>query len=429
MSRRNLALLFIAIGISLLCYGRGEQNPFARIVGLGYQEIDRMALEEPPDDELLTGAMRGMVDVLNQRGDEHSVYFDAQAAKPFLAEMQQEFGGVGVRLRMLGEPAKLTVVGPPEPGAPAERAGLRAGDTIVEINGDPTAGLSMEEVLPKMRGQVGEALTLLVQTGANRPRPVTMVRETIELPSVLGDRRLTGGGWEFRLEEEPRIALVRIATFGAKTVDELRTVLPRLEGLGVQALVLDLRENAGGALDAAVDICDFFLPKGALIVETRGRDAEVQDRYTATGGDFQNWPLAVVVDRNSASASEIVAACLQDHDRAAVVGERTFGKGTVQQLISVVAGRSVLKLTTASYWRPSGKNIHRRRGDKPEGDWGVKPDDGLYVSLTEEELAKLNELRSERDVPPAEGETPVEYKDPVLELAMKHLQGKLKKKP
>ncbi len=125
MSRRNLALLFIAIGISLLCYGRGEQNPFARIVGLGYQEIDRLALEEPTDDELLTGAMRGMVDVLNERGDEHSVYFDAQAAKPFLAEMQQEFGGVGVRLRLLGEPAKLTVVGPPEPGAPADRAGLR----------------------------------------------------------------------------------------------------------------------------------------------------------------------------------------------------------------------------------------------------------------------------------------------------------------
>ncbi len=207
----------------------------------------------------------------------------------------------------------------------------------------------------------------MVHPGLSEPVDIDLKRETIMVNSILGDIRDQKGNWKFALAIDSRIALLRITKFGDKTVAELTNVLALLTDQGVEALVIDLRDNYGGALDAAAAISDMFLRGGEAIVTTRGRDRKIRDRYVATGqGIYTQIPLAVLINHNSASASEIVAACFQDHRRAVIVGQRSYGKGTVQRLMRVESGRSLLKLTSATYWRPSGVNIHRMPGDALE---------------------------------------------------------------
>jgi carboxyl-terminal processing protease len=190
---------------------------------------------------------------------------------------------------------------------------------------------------------------------------------------------------------------VRLIQFGEQTVAELRTAL---QNRPVEALILDLRDNAGGWLDAAVGTCNFLLPTEAEIVSTRGRDGVVLRAFKADGKPLLDArvPIVVLVNHFSASASEIVAACLQDHSRAKVIGQRTWGKGTVQNILKLEGGRSALKLTTASYWRPSGQNIHRRKNAKDTDQWGVSPDAGFEVALTDEQADAVRKHRRERDL-------------------------------
>jgi carboxyl-terminal processing protease len=206
----------------------------------------------------------------------------------------------------------------------------------------------------------------------------------------------------------------------------------------IDGLIIDLRDNPGGLLTAAIDVANMFIDEG-VIVSTRGRDGKLQ-----TGGLHKaepgkrivppNIPIVVLVNEDSASASEIVAACLQDHKRAVIVGERSWGKGTVQNLIDLEGGRSALKLTTATYWRPSGKNIHRLGEDRDEdGQWGVTPNPGLEVKLTKEQTAELFKWRQDRDVgangklpdPPDSPGTPAARPDPQLLKAVEYLQSKV----
>ena len=312
---------------------------------------------------------------------------------------------------------------------------MRANDRIQAVDDQPVAGMNLSEMLHLMRGQPGQPVRLLIRhADAQYPEAKVLVREVITIDSVLGDRRTAEGGWEYRLEANPRIAQVRITSFGNKTADELDRVLTRLTDQGVEAVVLDLRDDSGGALDAAVAICDMFLPANEAIVEIRGRDDTLVDRYVSSGrGKFARLPLAVLVNQNSASASEIVAACLQDHGRAVVLGSRSYGKGTVQQLISIEAGRSLLKLTTANYRRPNGKNIHRTPAAKESDDWGVSPDAGHAVPLDDKDYEAYEEYRSKRDLwgdlPPEEqpvdsvGST--DFVDRPLDAAVEYLECEL----
>jgi carboxyl-terminal processing protease len=226
-----------------------------------------------------------------------------------------------------------------------------------------------------------------------------MVREIITIESILGDRRGEKGQWEFQLETDPRIAHIRIASFGERTATELKAVLERIIARGAKAVVLDLRDNSGGALKAAVDVCKLLLPAGRTIVKTRGRDPELGYEYATTeDGEYTSLPVVVLVNQHSASAAEIVAACLQDHRRAAVAGQRSYGKGTVQQLLPLESGQSLLKLTWASFWRPSGKRIHRPANAKDDDTWGVVPDKGLERTLTADEYAAYQKYRADRDM-------------------------------
>jgi carboxyl-terminal processing protease len=441
MSRRNLLLLLGALLASYTCYVRAEQNPYARYVAAGFSIIDRWALGDTPDQTLFNAAMDGMVDVLRKGGDEHSEFIDARHASLFRQEIDQEFGGVGIRLHVLGDPPLPMVIGPPEPNSPAAEAGVHVGDRVLAVNGESTAGLTINEVTALVRGPVESPVKLTLRmAGKDETRDVTLNRAVIVVDSVLGDVRGPDGRWNFIVCEEPRIAYARITKFGDKTAAEIALIVQQLTAgpERLEALILDVRDDPGGSLDAAVDVSDLFLRAGQTIVTTRGRDEKVLDRRLATGSGNADLPLAVLIDRNSASASEILAACLQDYQRAVIVGERSYGKGTVQRLMPVESGRSLLKLTSATYWRPSGKNIHRMPDDSADAEWGVTPDPELTVQLTDEEYDAWRKARIRRDLVGddedselasalnlVEGEVPAEFEDRILERAIEHLQAPL----
>lgn len=438
MSHRNLLILLATLVVSYACYVRAEQNPYARYVAAGFSIIDRWSLENAPDQELFNAAMDGMVAVLHRHGDEHSEFIDAQRQSAFREEYEQEFAGVGLRLRLLGDPPLPTVVGLPEPGTPAAESGVQLADRLTAVDGKSTAGLTLEEVTSLVRGPTDSMVTLaLTRPGEAVERVVEVRRAVINVESVLGDLRGDDGRWNYLLTAEPRIGYARITKFGDKTADELATIIADLSAeQELAGLIIDVRDDPGGALDAAVAICDLFLPAGETIVTIRGRDATVRERALSTGSGNAKLPLAVLIDRNSASASEILAACLQDHRRAAIVGERSYGKGTVQRLMRIESGRSLLKLTSATYWRPSGKNIHRMPDDPPTGQWGVMPDPRLAVSLTDQEYSDWRGYRIRRDLigedvdsdiasalDLADGAAPRDYVDRTLQAAIDHLRG------
>jgi carboxyl-terminal processing protease len=215
--------------------------------------------------------------------------------------------------------------------------------------------------------------------------------------TVLGDRRKADDHWEFMYEETSRIGYIRISAFSQETTKELRTALADLKRRKVRGLVLDLRFNPGGLLRSAIEISNFFISKGR-IVSTKGRNTPERVWDARENAIFEDIPMVVLVNHYSASASEIVSACLQDHKRAVVMGERTWGKGSVQNIIELENGRSALKLTTAAYKRPSGKNIHRFPDSKDKDEWGVMPDLGYELGLNDRETHDLLVDRRNRDV-------------------------------
>ncbi|MCA9229747.1 MAG: S41 family peptidase [Planctomycetales bacterium] len=444
MSRRNMLLLTVTAMVSYLCYVRGEQNPYARYVAGGYSIIDRWALQDTPDQELFEGAMQGMVSVLQKRGDEHSLFINEEQRDIFREELTQEFGGIGVRIRQLGDPPQLTIVGPPEPGTPAFDADIRSGDRIVALDGKPTANMEMIEVLKIMRGTAGQQVVLsITHQGEETVHEIALTRAVITVESIRGDLRQPDGTWLFQLESDLRIGYLRITSFGDKTEEELAKALDLLCGPAaknrVEALILDVRDNYGGALDAAVGISDLFLRAGLPIVSTRGRDQVTRDRFVSTGsGGYTTQPLAILINHNSASAAEILAACLQDYNRAVVIGQRSFGKGTVQRLVRIESGRSLLKLTSATYWRPSGKNIHRMPGDSDTDPWGVSPNEGFQVVLDDKEYLEWRHYRRRRDlignsdqsplamqIDKEDGKPPESYVDRAFEKARDYLAATL----
>jgi carboxyl-terminal processing protease len=225
-------------------------------------------------------------------------------------------------------------------------------------------------------------------------------------------------------DDEGKVGYIRLTHFSRHSADELKAALMQLKEAGMKALVLDLRFNPGGLLSQATDIADLFVEDGS-IVSTKGGNAAERVWKAKKPGTFSGFPMAVLVNRYSASASEIVSACLQDHKRAVVIGERTWGKGSVQNVIELEGGASALKLTTASYHRPSGKNIHRFPDSKESDEWGVMPDDKFEVKQSLKEMQDYLEFRRERDVLKEDGPPKSEFSDRQLEKALEYLRGSL----
>jgi carboxyl-terminal processing protease len=400
MPLRNLGILFIAGLASIICYERAARNRYLDTLAQAMNIVREDYVDEVEPRLLFEGAMDGMMNQL----DMYSSYSPPQEYSQFKEQMDGEFPGIGVMIEQ-DEKTKDIVVLVPMPGSPAAKAGLKSGDHIVAIEGVPTAGIPLEDSIAKIKGPAGSKVTLSVRhASGEKPVDIQVARATIAVESVLGDARREDGTWIFRVLAEPRIGYVRLVNFTERTEQDLKGVFDsyRQPGEGIDALVIDLRGNEGGLLKAAVATCDLLLDDG-LIVSTRGRGGALRESYEAKPGvDLDpQIPIAILIDRQSASASEIVAACLQDHGRAVVVGQRSWGKGTVQNLIEMEGGRTgALRLTIASYWRPSGKDIHKRRTSQDADEWGVRPDAGMDVPLTSDQYLTWAKARRKRDITP-----------------------------
>ncbi|MFO7906765.1 MAG: S41 family peptidase [Planctomycetota bacterium] len=394
MPIRNALAIFVTAVVSLVCYEKATHHRYLSTISHAMDLIEKNYVEEVEPRELFENAMRGMVSGL----DEYSNYIDARHVEEFEQQIDQEFVGIGIVVEGPPEADQLRVVSPVY-DSPAYRAGIRAGDVIVEIDGDPTAGLPLTEAVRKIKGRRKTEVELVVRhPGEEKTVTVEVTRDLVRTKSVLGDTLLENGQWNYFLEENPRIGYIRVTAFGERSASEMARVLP-FENHSIDALILDVRGNIGGLLKAAVKISDMFIDQG-LIVRINGRGGREGEVHRASSDMIfdPSIPVVVLVDRYSASASEIVAACLKDHGRAVVVGERTWGKGTVQSIIPLEGGESALKLTTASYWRPNGKDIHRKREATEDDDWGVRPTQGLEVTLTEQQYQELYQRRREEDV-------------------------------
>ena len=395
MPLRNLYILVTAIVVSLVCYFHAPRNRYASTLNDAMNLITREYLEEVEPRVLFEGAMAGMAEKL----DPYSAFSEPKDFEQVEQHIDQKFGGIGVLVEMNSETKRITVMSPLV-GTPAYKAGLKPGDVIMAIDGKDTEKMSLKDCVELIHGPVGKSIKLAIgRTDVKQPLEFNIERASIKVDSVLGDLRHNNGKWRFQLTERPDVAYIRMIQFGKETVNELQQAIAQASTNGpLKGVIIDLRQNAGGLLEAAVETCDLFLDEGE-IVSTRGRDSKPRRTYSSSQGTIipNDVPVVVLVDRYSASASEIVAACLQDHKRATIVGQRTWGKGTVQNLIELPGKRGALRLTVASYWRPNGKNIHKRRDANDDDDWGVRPNDGCEVLLSDEDQERVIRARRQRD--------------------------------
>ncbi len=361
-------------------------------------QVERNYVKDVSRRELMEAAIHGVLSKL----DPYSNYIGPEDISRFKTSVESQFGGIGIQIGMEyghgpDEPAMLKVISPLI-GTPAYRAGIEAGDTILEINGKSTRGIDRDEAVRQLKGEPGTKVTLLIRhLGATENETVNITREWVHVDTVLGDRRKPDDTWDFMLDHDKHIGYVRIVAFSRDTAEDVKKAVQELNKEGLKGLIIDLRFNPGGLLNSAIEVSDLFVSSGR-IVSTKGRNTPERVWEAQKEGTFEGFPMAILVNRYSASASEIFSACLQDNKRAKVIGERTWGKGSVQNVIELEGGKSALKLTTASYHRPNGKNIHRFPDSKETDEWGVMPDDGYELKLTGLQTSQLIRYRHDRDI-------------------------------
>ncbi len=418
----------LALLVSLACYSIASRNRYARLISEAIEIVHREALVEVPERDLFDAAMDGML----KRLDANSGFISQDRFQTFDESINQEFVGVGMTVLADAEAGNIRVISP-IPGSPAFYAGIRVGDRILEVDGKSTRGVSQEQAIEMIRGPKGVPVEFLIQRAEEtEPLTIAVTRDAVSIPSVYGDTRNDDGSWNLFLHDHPEIGYIRLTQFGKRSADEMREALTSIQGK-VSALILDLRNNPGGLLDKAIEISDMFIDREVLVVQTKQRDQRVVRRHYATGQHLFNSkkiPLVVLINQLSASAAEIVAACLQDYSLAVIVGVQSYGKGTVQDLIPLEPRRSILRLTTSSYWRPSGKNIDRTVLEPPvEDQYGVKPDEGFEVVLSDEDFERISRMRFERDQMSVDeikmsgsSQIPWEMQDPQLKRAIDYLK-------
>jgi carboxyl-terminal processing protease len=318
------------------------------LFGEVFERVRAEYVDDVVDDSLVESAINGMLTSL----DPHSNYLNTKNFNDMKVQTRGEFGGLGIEVSM--ENGLVKVVSPID-DTPAARAGLKPGDLITHLDGDPVQGMTLPEAVEKMRGPVSSEIKLTIRREGREPFDVKLIRATIKIQSVRSHL------------EGDNIAYIRITTFNEQTDVGLNNAMKNLKqqaGGKLLGVVLDLRNDPGGLLDQAVAVADAFLEKGE-IVSTRGRRSEDAQRYNARPGDIAaGLPVAVLINGGSASASEIVAGALQDHHRAILLGTRSFGKGSVQTIIPL-PGHGAMRLTTARYYTPSGRSIQAK---------GIDPD-------------------------------------------------------
>jgi carboxyl-terminal processing protease len=323
-------------------------------------QVQKNYVDDTKVKDLVQGAIRGMLSTL----DPHSAYMTPEMYKEMQVETKGEFGGVGIQIGV--KENRLAVIAPID-GTPAQRAGIKAGDYITKVNDESTKDLSLMDAVQKMRGPKGTKVNLTIQRdGTADPLQFTLVRDTIKIESV-------------KSKVMDNIGYVKLTQFQEATGRDLGRVLKQFKDQKVQSTILDLRNNPGGLLTAAVEVSEQFLPNGKLVVYTKGRESK-KDEWFAKGRDqMDDSPMIILVNEGSASASEIVAGALQDYGRAVIVGTTSFGKGSVQTILPLGDG-SGLRLTTAKYYTPKGRSI-QSTGITP--DIVIKPQPATTVAKAE----------------------------------------------
>jgi carboxyl-terminal processing protease len=338
----------------------------ALIVGSYVDPIDATAMQR--------AAMEAMTKAL---GDPYSVYIPPADEGAFRRQLSGSYVGIGVELDLDdGRPIVITAID----GSPAMEAGILAGDTILSVDGKSTEGIgaaTLESLLP---GAPGTVAVLVIRRADGNERTLNVPRRVVETPSVKGILR-DADGWRFTIDSDRRVAYIRIAQFNDRTVAEVDAALARIRADGVSGIILDLRDNGGGSLTAAVGVVDRFISEGA-IVSIRGRGDTGRTWDATSSPEDLHIPMVVLVNQGSASASEVVAGALRDNGCAKIIGTRSYGKGSVQDVLQLPDGAGTVKITTARYYLPSGTSPHRAVG---ASRWGVEPDTGFRVPMTEEQ--------------------------------------------
>lgn len=346
-----VALVAMATGGWFLQRGVGqERNVYAnaQLFEQVLSYVSQVFVDEEQPDSLYRMAIDGM---LQELGDPHTSFLPAKDYENLRIQTQGEYGGLGISI--LKRAGWVTIVAP-LPGTPGERAGLRAGDQIVEVNGESTKGWDDDLAVTKLRGPKGTTVDLKVaRLGAEEPLEFKITRDEIHILSV---------PTAYMVDKD--VGYVELVSFSESSTTEMRAAIDKLRGMGAKGIILDLRGNPGGLLEEGVSLSDLFLDAGMPVVDTKGRWAESTQSLKASAPDeYKGMPLVVVVGPYSASAAEIVAGALQDHDRALVVGRPTYGKGSVQTVFRL-SGNNHLKLTTARWYTPSGRSIQRPYADE-----------------------------------------------------------------
>ena len=401
----------------------------------------REDLDSNKDVELaMNAAMRKFV-------DDYTTYIDKERVPEAEKEIDGQFRGIGVQIRRDVAREGLLVVTPIR-GSPAYRAGVLAGDLITEIiretdeNGKPfsspeitsTKGMETTDAVKLIMGLPTTKIRLKIEReGESDPVVKDMARDKVVVESVYGYKRnVKDDSWDYYVDPKNKIAYIYLTQFARNSAEEMERVVKQLSKDGVKGVVLDLRFNPGGLLPVAVSMCDLFVDDGVL-VSLRYGNSKANERMIKghSEGSYLNFPMVCLVNDGSASGSEIVAGCLQDHSRAVIMGERSFGKGSVQNVETFAETGGKIKLTTATFWPPSGRNLNKASTTgKEEEDWGVRPDKGFTLKLDRAEKDELFDriynwgVIPRRDLPPKE--TKKDFKDRQLEMALEYLRGQIK---
>jgi carboxyl-terminal processing protease len=378
----------VGFGINAKTDTNNDHTKDLKLLGI-YTDVFKLVKDyyvEPVDSKTLVyGSLRGMLSSL----DPYSTFFTPEEFKEFTTETHGEFGGLGIEITQKDH--KLIVVTPIE-DTPAYKAGLKPGDIIIEINGESTEKMTLFQAVKKLRGKPGTKVTITIwRKGVEKPFKVTITRAIIKVKSV-----------KTKELEKGKIGYIRLTQFQENSGKEFQKALEKFKNK--DGIIIDLRNNPGGLLSVAVRIADEILPKGKLVVYTKGRYERNNEKFYSNSDPIvpESLPIVLIVNRGSASASEILTGALRDNNRALAVGDRTFGKASVQTLIPLPDG-SGIKLTTAHYYTPSGKLIMNK---------GIMPD--IVVKVSEEE--EIERIKAERDAK-IEGKK-VEIKDPQLDAAV-----------
>ena len=376
--RRNLLGIAVLLGVFWLGanYGNGtiHISTQSSVAGnkslpsnLDYSEVETLydTLKEKYDGKLTTAQLQDGLKsgLISATGDPYTEYFSEKDAKDFNNQLEGTFSGIGAKLGK-DESGNITVMSP-IPGFPAEAAGLRAKDIIVSINGASASGLTIDKAVNKIRGKSGTDVKLLVLRGADERKEFTITRAEIQVPSV--DYEILPNN----------IGYIQITQFWTDTAGLTKKAAQEFKKAGVKGVVLDMRGNPGGSLDSAVDVASLWLPSGTTVLQEK-RDGKLEKTYQSTANDplLKGIPTYTLIDAGSASASEIVAGALKDNGATTLLGEKSYGKGSVQQIIDLQNGSEV-KITIARWFRPNGQNIDKK---------GIKPD--VEVKMPEDAYAK-----------------------------------------